>query len=661
MQERLLELLKNSDVEVRRRAVESLRGSTGGSAVVVLVEAMKDESWRVRKTATDILLQSFPVREYIEGVISLLYLDDNAGARNSAIDLLIAAGRDAIPFLIDAFATSNHDVRKFIIDVIGEISDQRALPLLLGALKDEDENVKASAVEHLGRLKEPSVVDALIEILQGDDLWTAYPAADALGKICDRRAIPALLKALENKTLREPALRALASFADPDTLDSIVPLVVSGSRSVKEEALRTLSAFYRKGVDEEVMADRLQVHLGDRALDILLKFAWSSRADIRLAAILMLGLLRDLDAVQPLLDMSAEEDFRDEIRRALVFIGRAHPEYMISIFDGLSTSHKRFIAEVAVGTGRREFMPLFRTLLKDDDGHLRALASRGIAAAGDPALAAILLPLLGDEYDDVQEAAVDAIVALREGIETEMLYRGLSDSNAAVRKNSALVLGRLGIAEAVPEIGFLVKDAVVPVRKAAVRALSMIASPSTVRHIMIALTDEVPDIRVAAAYALGEVQGPGTLDALVLLLSDPDDSVRVAAAKALGMHPDERAFDALQEALGDRNGFVVAAVLETIGRMGTEKAREAVISMLDSEDDEIRRTAISALYGYSGITEIVSPYLRHPDWATRKISVEVIASSGDPAVRTLLGEMYDVEEDVTVRKAIEDALHADRS
>jgi HEAT repeat protein len=650
--------LKSDNTEIRRQAVEGLRKGSSESDIPLLIEAMKDPSWRVRKTATEILKDRFSPDSYIKGIITLLYIEDNAGARNSAIDLLVSLGGKAVPALIEAFTTNNHDVRKFIIDVIGEITDKRALPLLLSALKDEDENVKASAVEHLGKLKEPSVVDALIDILRGNDLWIAYPAADALGRICNRKAIKPLVESLENKTLREPALRALACFCDPETLDSIVPLLVTGSRSVKEEALRTINEFYRKGIGEEIIADRIREHLGDNAFDILLKFAWSSKNDIRLSAILLLGILKDIKAVQPLLDMSSEEDFRDEIKRALVFIGREMPDYIIGLFNTLNIAQRRFITEVAVEIQRAEFSGLFEEFLKDSDGHVRALAAKGLAGIGNSKVVSMLLPLLSDTYMDVQEAAVDALVSLKDGLNVEYLLTGLSDSNARIRKNCSLTLGKINARDSVSEIGFLVKDPDIDVRKAAVSALSLINDPENIRYLMIALTDEVSDIRIAAAYALGSVRTIDATDALILLLSDPDEAVRVAAAKALGVVSDRRAFKSLKRALSDKNGFVVAAAIEALGRIKTEDAKEAITGMLSSRDDEIKRTAVNSLANFADIKEIVTPFLRDPDWATRKIAADVLGQQIDPTVKGILEEVYDIETDQTVKLAIKEAMNA---
>src|SRR5512135_1017360 len=131
-----------------------MAGRKDPACIPLLLNAMQDVSWRVRKTAVEILFQDYAVEEYIDGLIQLLHIEDNAGARNSAIEALIRLGRKASVYLIEAFKTPNKDVRKFIIDVLGELMDNRSLGLMLEAIRDEDENVRATAVEQLGKVGE---------------------------------------------------------------------------------------------------------------------------------------------------------------------------------------------------------------------------------------------------------------------------------------------------------------------------------------------------------------------------------------------------------------------------------------------------------------------------------------------------------------------------
>lgn len=652
--------LEDNDIEIRREAVESLRGAQSDVSVRLLLKAMRDNSWRVRKTAVEILLQDYTVDAYIKGLIELLAIDDNAGARNSAIESLIRLGKKATLHLIEAFKTTNHDVRKFIIDVLGEFKDTRSLPLMLDALKDEDDNVRASAVEHLGKIKEPAVVDVLISILEGSDLWTAYPAADALGRIGDKKAIPHLIKALSVKTLREPVLKALARFSEPETLKHIVPLLEYPSKTIHEEALKTINAFYRHGVSAEFIAHEIREFFKERAVDVLVSHAWNTKPEVRIAAIFLLGIMEDERALTPLLELSLEEELADDVKRALVFIGKGRPEIILPLFETESLYQKRFICGVAAELASKIFYKKFEKLIADDDGHVRTLAVHGISKLGDVRAVPLIKSLLSDVYEDVQEAAVAGLAALRSGINIKEFIHAVNYRDPIVKKNAVLVLGKIGAVEAVSAVGFALKNDDINVRLAAVKALSMIKSEESVKYLLLAFTDENPDVRATAALSLSSVKGrKDIIESLILLLSDAADSVRVSAIKALGELADKEAIANLVRLLSDTNGLVVASAIESLGRIDGEAARDALLKMLDTEDREIRRTAIRALAPFSSIEENLLLFLNDKDWATRIAAVEVLGTRQmSSKVRNEFEKMLDTEENVVVKKAIEERLNA---
>jgi HEAT repeat protein len=653
MQE-LEKLLKDNDVEIRREALEGLRGKSDSTYINLLLIAMEDPSWRIRNTATDILLEEYPLESYIEGLIQLLYRDDNAGARNSAIEALIKLNKNVTPFLIKAFNTSNRDVRKFIIDVLGEFKDKRSLPLMLNALKDNDENVRATAIEHIGKVGEASVVDALIEIIESDDLWTAYPAADALGRIANKKAIPALRKALDKKTLRVPAIKSLGLIAEPETLQYIIPFIKDPSRTVQEEALLAIERFYHKGASEGFITDEIKRLIGDEALDIIIPYIWSKKHEVRISAILILGLMKNERAYNPLLEISQEENFAEDAKRALVFIGNDRPESLLKLFDTDSIYQKRFICEIAGEIASPVYYPVFEGLLKDEDGHIRAISATALSRIGDPRAIQPIKTLLSDPYEDVQEAAVEALSRLGPKLTVNEFIVMLNDQNLKLRKNAALILGSIGAREAIPALGFALKDGEVAVRKACVEAFSMLKTEDSVKFLIHALTDEEPQIRVSSAISLGQIGGEGVFEAISLLLCDTDDSVRVAVSKAFGMLKDTRAVKQLIGLLSDKNGFVINATIESLSMIGGEEARSAVLRMLSHEDKEIRRTTIKALSSFDDIEDALLPFLRDTDWATRMAAVEVLGKKAKSYLKEELKKLFDIEEDPVVRKTIED-------
>ncbi|MBI5640233.1 MAG: HEAT repeat domain-containing protein [Nitrospirae bacterium] len=646
----------DSSVETRREDVERLKGLKDESAIPLLLRAMEDPSWRVRKTAVDILFDNYEIEKYIDGLIRLLYIEDNAGARNSAIESLIRLGRKATVFLVDAFKTPNKDVRKFIIDVLGEQNDSRSLPLMLDAIKDEDENVRATAVEHLGKMGEVSVVDALIEILDSGDLWTAYPAADALGRIGNSKAVPHLVEALRRKPLREPVLKALGRLADSSTLDAIIPLLEDPSKNIQEQTLKTIEKYYHNGADAAFITGEMRRILGSRAMELLISHAWSNKHEVRISAILLLGLMKDEAAYGPLLDMSHEEEFADDVRNALVFIGRDKPESLLKLFDTDNPHQLRFICEVTGRIGSPVYYDVLEKLLSNEDGHVRSTAALSISGLDNPHAVDRLKTLLTDPYEDVQEAAVDALSNLKWALKTEEFICFLKGDNVVQRRNAARVLGKIQAADAVTELGFALKDENVRVRKAVVEALSSIGTDEAVRYLRYAMTDEDANIRISAALSLGAIGGKGVPDSLIILTADPDNSVRVATAKALGMLKDRDAVGTLIGLLKDRSGFVVTTSLEALGILGGDDAKHAIIGMLSSADEEIKRTAIAALSSFEDIDSCLIPFLRDPDWATRLAAVRTLGRSAGGGVRKELERLLDTEEDPTVMKAVDEML-----
>lgn len=643
--------MDDNEIEIRRKAVEELKGMPVGHAIPLLIKAMEDTSWRVRKTAA-MIIEDYPLALCIEGLISLLYLSNNAGARNTAIEVLTKTGKEAIPYLIKAYGSRDADVRKSIVDIAGNIKDKKTMPLLLAALKDEDENIKASAIEALGYLDEPEVVDILIGVLKGGDLWTAFPAAAALGRTGSKQAVPALLDALSVRALREPVLNALGRLSDAETLDRVVRFLDDPSLSIQEEALLAIEMFYHNNIPSEGITASLKRVCGKDALDRLTRHLFSKRNEVKTAAILMLGLMQYSESIGKMLELYADDYMHNDISRALVYMGQNNPKCLMPYFEGDNHDVRRFVISVAAKVASPVYYRLFRKMLTDSDGHIRAIAAIGLSRTGGEKAIKKLWSLLSDPFPDVQDAAVTALGSLKESLKVEDLIKCLKDNNPYVRKNAAFLIGRTGALSAINALGFALKDEDVSVRRAVVEALSNIKTGESSDLLTLALTDEKPEIRAAAALSLGNVAGRTAFETLVLLLKDPDDNVRVASARSLGILNDKRAVSFLVVMLSDPNGFVVTSAMDSLSRIGGVEAREALEKMLSSDDREIRRTAIKSLSPFDGIEDLLLPYLKDPDWATRIAALEALSSRRDEKVLSEVRDLLHSEDEHLVKKTI---------
>ena len=87
--------LKSQDEEVRRRAIQGLRGMQLQKTCSLLFNSMGDESWRVRKEAVEVFVSSDPAEPSITSLLELLRCEDNAGLRNSAAEAVSRLGERA--------------------------------------------------------------------------------------------------------------------------------------------------------------------------------------------------------------------------------------------------------------------------------------------------------------------------------------------------------------------------------------------------------------------------------------------------------------------------------------------------------------------------------------------------------------------------------------
>jgi HEAT repeat protein len=174
----------NSPVEeLRLQALQALENIDTEEAVDLLIRAFGDDRWRVRKAAMDMFLLKPHCDQFAPRIIDLLYEADNAGLRNAAVEVLTRMGPQVLPLLNDQTASEDPDVRKFVIDILGQLAVPESIPGLCQALDDEDNNVRAAAAENLGILKAREAVPDLLEALQKPDLLLRFTILEALGHI----------------------------------------------------------------------------------------------------------------------------------------------------------------------------------------------------------------------------------------------------------------------------------------------------------------------------------------------------------------------------------------------------------------------------------------------------------------------------------------------
>jgi HEAT repeat protein len=180
-----IDLLKEKDWFRRREAAITLGEMGDERAIMPLIAALRDQEWNVREAAQDALAQ----------------------VGSPAVEPLIKALRE-------------YQIRRYAIQVLGKIKDERVLDPLMAQLRneefkdfatqalvdvgspaverltavlnDKDKNVRKHAVQALGDIGTPEAVDLLIEATQDEEWEVRMAAIGALDKIGDERGKPAI-------------------------------------------------------------------------------------------------------------------------------------------------------------------------------------------------------------------------------------------------------------------------------------------------------------------------------------------------------------------------------------------------------------------------------------------------------------------------------------
>lgn len=179
---------KYSDMEQMQEVIISLTRSSDSEIVDIFINMLTSninvEISSILKESIKKIGGSYVIKEMLR-----LLESEEAYIRSFAFEILMAVGNDNIDMIIEEVEHSDKNKKKFIVDILGHLANEKSIPALLKCLDDEDENIIQSTVEALGNIGDRSVVNNLIKIFPICNLWTKYAIFDAIHRIGDQRDI----------------------------------------------------------------------------------------------------------------------------------------------------------------------------------------------------------------------------------------------------------------------------------------------------------------------------------------------------------------------------------------------------------------------------------------------------------------------------------------
>ncbi len=660
--DQLRERLASPDDEVRHAAVQSLRDA-GPEALPSLIEALGDASWRVRKAALDFVLLA-PAADSLPLLIAGLRDEGNAGRRNSSMEALVRLGPAAVPALAPLVTDPDHDLRKFVVDALGNIEAPPVSALLRAALEDPEENVAAAAAEYLGRRRDTAAVPVLLRRLGERGGWLTFGCLRALGEIGDAAAAPAVSALLGEPGLRKAALEALGRVGDDQAVPHLLEALFSGDRGLRRVAVRAVHRILpRLGRDTgaAALAAGVRARADDEFFDFLRGLLGQEEQQTRAAAATLLSLAPGARMVSIFLDalpQVAEQD-QELLVRGLDGLAAAELPLLVARLLDPSPVVRLRLAGVLGSRGCHEAVPLLLTLLEDGIGHVRSAAAIALGRLGDPAAVSPLVGLLRDPYPDVRAAGMEAIVAIgrtgesRRSLVLTLLEPHFTAAEEGLAAAAVRITGRLGGPGLIARLGPALRDARGAVRRAAVEAIGAVGGEEAVAALRVALTDEDVAVRREAVLGLGATREASALPLLLPMLGDEDLWVRVRTVQALGgiVHT-EAARVLLATAAGDPPGPRRLAAIRALGAGKVPGSLAVLTELAGVADRETGMAATEALgaLGDPGSRDVLLAHLADPSWGLRAVAVRALGPFiTDPRVSSALGRAAAEDADPLVR------------
>jgi len=649
--------LMSTDEEVRLSGLQSLYRYDGEERVDLVCAALGDNSWRIRKEAINLFLSLPCAVTSAERILVLLYDEENAGLRNAAAEILVKLGGPVLPILIRSADSADPDVRKFILDILGDIGNRQATPLLLHLLQNDVEtNVRAAAAENLGKIRDASAVPFMVNSLSTPDLLVQFSLLDALGRIGSAIPVAGLVGLGENRLLKKPLFDVLGRIGDETAVSPLVAGLHDSMRNVREAAILALQSLVSR-CGEKILTGQLTATDLERVAALLA----CSSLPVQRAALVILG--RECDQERAVLLASYLDDDRlaDDVVTILAARGHDVIADLTKCWAGASEKKKAYLAYLFGAMGVESAVDLLVSELKAADDFLRSILLRALGQLGRIEDIATLAGYLEVPEDDVRQAAVDGLVDIARRFHAsviDLVRNVFTHVEPPVRQAALQVLGRLGGAESEAVVLLAMKDESSLVRRSAICYLDG-RNPHHCPALTLALTDEESDVRRQAIEALAVSAVRSLIEPLTLVLQDVDPWVRAAAVRALGCFGGVEALAAVRSGLRDPVGLVVIAAVETLIKEDIPFDQKEIAAQLDHADDDVVLVLLKELSTSSEtfwIEQWGEKLLGHRHWLVRQKVAEMIGHGGTAEGQILLHQRLQVEEEDIVCIALRQGL-----
>jgi len=315
----LLAGMKARQDDVRKICAQMLVYIKDPRSEDAMISALNDSSDSVRGMAAE-LLGELRSRKAVDGLIAVAGSLNSRASEPAIVALGLIGDKKAVETLLSMieYREDGGAIQSAAIDALGKIGDRRAVPALMKNIKSDYPD--ADAVRALCRFGGDEVVDAVIKLYQPQTASGLNGAViEGLGKTGHRKALEFLREQLEKehgirnwivaalKDANDPALgRILMKLAkdpnEPDRFGAVMDLAEVETPAAVQMLIDLLGD---KSEEFRMQVQLILVQRGDHKVqrELLIKALKHADRHIRAGAAMSLGVRRNFEAVEPLIEL----------------------------------------------------------------------------------------------------------------------------------------------------------------------------------------------------------------------------------------------------------------------------------------------------------------------------------------------------------------------
>ncbi len=649
----LLDHLKDDSPEVRRRAVLEARRLPAAEAAEIVIEALGDEDWRVRKEAALYAAEIAHTGDVAKRLIDATAEDENIGLRNAALEALANSGEGALDQVVERVSSEQPDHRRTAVEILGSSKDPRAVDLLVRSLGDKDPNVRACAAEWLGEFDERRAADALISCLKPEDRLLSLVALQSLRKM--NAAIPwdVLQPLVDDPLLGDELILALGR-----TRAVAAVFKVSSYLGDEPAACRAMVQLHESGPDTAAAVETALHDISDGVAERLRQWA-GERSEHQRAAARCLLWTRNRAHMSKIVTLARNNTLYAVLLEDLERWGSEVVAALLALLDEVEgdelASTIGLLTRLMDDAAGAEQSAVFAALLASERSPVATAAAGAVARFGDHKVIPRLMGMVARDDKRLRTAAGNALAEIGRR-HPDAVYAALADVEIAGAKGVEVcrALRIVGNRMAAPRVVVALNDPDPELRQTALCTLATLDGEEAIGPIVARLTDEEVGVRLAAVEALALV-GPPARETIVAALAVAEGPVASALIRALGRvgHPDAA------EILGrmsSRSADVAVAAIESAQALGIhlERWQDEIFS---HNDAEVVKRALSAFKENIPL-ERLAKLTGHPAWDVRLAAVRQLEPTASvPAVAETLRDRLSAEDDDLVRAALTEVLN----